>query len=83
MRGYDLVRIAQTSPPPVSMWVLTSREDPLSFTTTSKFLSVARPPLDVTATVLAHGGHRDSVFTPYLPGALSWLGQTMPGFRPR
>ncbi|MER7071763.1 alpha/beta hydrolase-fold protein [Terrabacter sp. NPDC000476] len=80
-RGYDLVDLARTSPPPVALWVLTSREDTLSYPTTSRFLSVARPPLDVTGTVLAHGGHRDSVFTPFVPQALTWLGQTMPGFR--
>jgi len=80
-RAYDLVTMAHTSPPPVAMWVLTSREDPLSYPTTSKFLSVARSPLDVTGTVLAHGGHRDSVFTPYVPAALAWLAQTLPGFR--
>ena len=80
-RGYDLVTMARTAPPPVAMWVLTSREDPLSYPTTSKFLSVARSPLDVTGTVLAHGGHRDSVFTPYVPAALVWLAQTLPGFR--
>ena len=80
-RGYDLVTMAHTAPPPVAMWVLTSREDPLSYPTTSKFLSVARPPLDVTGTVLAHGGHRDSVFTPYVPASLAWLAQTLPGFR--
>jgi hypothetical protein len=73
--------MAHTAPPPVAMWVLTSREDPLSYPTTSKFLSVARPPLDVTGTVLAHGGHRDSVFTPYVPASLAWLAQTLPGFR--
>jgi len=80
-RGYDLVTMAHAAPPPVAMWVLTSREDALSYPTTSKFLSVARPPLDVTGTVLAHGGHRDSVFTPYVPAAVAWLGQTLPGFR--
>src|SRR6476646_10085733 len=66
LAGYDLVNIVKKAPPPVAMWVLTSREDTLSYPTTSKFLSVARRPLDVTATVLAHGGHRDAVFEPYL-----------------
>lgn len=80
-RAYDLVTMARTSPPPVAMWVLTSREDTLSYPTTSTFLSAARAPLDVTATVLAHGGHRDSLFTPYVPAAIAWLGQTLPGFR--
>ena len=78
---YNLVNLARTAPPPLAMWVLTSREDGLSCPTTSKFLSVARPPLDVTATVLAHGGHRDSVLTPFVPAALAWLAQTLPGFR--
>ncbi|WP_270888957.1 alpha/beta hydrolase [Pedococcus sp. 5OH_020] len=79
-RGYDLVRIEETAPPPISMWLLTTREDALSFPSTSKFLSVARPPTSVTATVLARGGHRNNVFTPYVPRALAWLGRTLPGF---
>ncbi|MEO7446749.1 MAG: alpha/beta hydrolase-fold protein [Humibacillus sp.] len=81
LRGYDLVAMATSAPPPVALWVLTSREDSLSFPTSSKFLSVARPPLDVTAVVLAHGGHRESVFTPHIPAAMAWLAQTLPGFR--
>ncbi|WP_374970364.1 alpha/beta hydrolase [Terrabacter sp. BE26] len=80
-RGYDLIAMARNDPPPVAMWVLTSREDSLSYPTSSKFLSVARSPLDVTGNVLAHGGHRDAVLTPYVPAALSWLAQTLPGFR--
>jgi S-formylglutathione hydrolase FrmB len=78
--SYDLITLARKSPPPVSMWVLTSREDPLSYATTSKFLSVARSPLNVSATVLAHGGHRNAVFAPYVSTAIAWLGQTLPGF---
>jgi S-formylglutathione hydrolase FrmB len=79
--AYDLVRLARTSPPPVALWVLTSRQDPLSYPSTSKFLSVAKPPLDVAATVLASGGHRDTVWEPYVGRAMAWLGQTLPGFR--
>ncbi|MDQ2758533.1 MAG: esterase family protein [Actinomycetota bacterium] len=81
LQGYDLVKIARTAPPPVAMWILASRADSLSYPTTSAFLSAARPPLDVSATVLATGGHRSSVFEPYIPVALRWLGQTLPGFR--
>lgn len=81
LRGYDLVTIAGKHPPPIAMWVLTSREDGLSYPTTSKFLSVARRPLTVTAVVLKHGGHRDSVWEPYVPESLTWLTQTLPGFR--
>lgn len=78
--GYDLVNLAHTAPPALAMWILTSREDGLSYPTTSKFLSVAKPPLDVTATVLAHGGHRDSVWESFVPASFLWLAQTMPGF---
>ena len=79
--NYDLIHLARTNPPPVAVWVLTSREDPLSYATSSRFLSVARAPLDVTGVVLAHGGHRVAIFAPYIPAALQWLGQTLPGFR--
>ena len=79
--AYDLIRLARTSPPPVALWVLTSRQDPLSYPSTSTFLSVAKPPLDVTATVLATGGHRDTVWEPYVGRSMVWLGQTLPGFR--
>ncbi|NYG08283.1 pimeloyl-ACP methyl ester carboxylesterase [Phycicoccus badiiscoriae] len=80
LHAYDLIALARRDPPPVAMWVLTSREDSLSYPTTSKFLSVARPPLDIVATVLAHGGHRAAVFDPHIPDAMAWLGQTLPGF---
>ena len=46
---YDLVNIARTAPPALAMWVLTSRQDPLSYPSTSKFsaspspLSTSRP----------------------------------------
>jgi pimeloyl-ACP methyl ester carboxylesterase len=81
LRGYDLVNLARTAPPPIAMWILTSREDSLSYPTTSTFLSVARPPLDVSGMVLATGGHRNAVFEPYIPTAMHWLGQTLSGFR--
>ena len=80
--GYDLVAIAKEAPPPVAMWVLTSREDTLSYPTTAKLLSVVHRPLSVSATVLAHGGHRVAVFEAYIETSLAWLGQTLPGFRP-
>lgn len=78
--GYDLVSIAHRNPPPVAMWILASREDHGSYATAGPFLSAARPPLDVTSTVLAHGGHRNSLFTPFGPAALTWLARSLPGF---
>lgn len=79
--SYDLVSIAHQKPPPVALWVLASREDHGSYPTTDAFLRASRPPLHVTATVLDHGGHHNSLFTPYVPEALRWLANTLPGFR--
>lgn len=80
LRRYDLIRLAETAPPPVALWIFTSRQDALSYPTTSRLLSVVRPPLDVSATVLATGGHRNSVFEPFTRNALGWLAQTLPPF---
>lgn len=79
--NYDLVTIAKRKPPPVALWVLASREDHGSYPTTAALLRAARPPLAVTSTVLDHGGHRNSLFTPYVPEAVKWLTTTLPGFR--
>ncbi|WP_347350784.1 alpha/beta hydrolase-fold protein [Intrasporangium sp.] len=81
LRPYDLVRLARYRPPPVGLWVLTSRQDSLSYPSTAAFLAAARAPLDVTATVLATGGHRASVFEPYSAAALTWVARTFEPFR--
>ncbi|EWT07481.1 hypothetical protein N864_00075 [Intrasporangium chromatireducens Q5-1] len=78
---YDLVRLARLAPPPVALWVFTTRQDTLSYPTTARFLSVARAPLDVQAVILNTGGHRASLYAPYCPAALTWLASTLPGFR--
>lgn len=80
LRRYDLIRLAETAPPPVSLWVFTSRQDVESYPTTSRFLSAVKAPLDVTATIVATGGHRSSVYAPFTAPALTWLGRTLPHF---
>jgi hypothetical protein len=80
LQPYDLIGLARTSPPPVAMWVLASRQDNLSYPTTARFLSVARAPLDISSTVLATGGHRAAVYEPYSAAALMWLARTLPPF---
>ncbi|MFP5348140.1 MAG: alpha/beta hydrolase [Actinomycetes bacterium] len=82
LRQYDLVQLARNSPPPVAMWVFVSRQDGLSYPSTARFLSNVRPPLAVNATIVSLGGHRVSVYSPYVPSALTWLGQTFPPFHP-
>lgn len=82
LRPFDLARLARTAPPPVALWVFASRQDGLAFPSTQRFLADARPPLAVTATIVPVGGHREGVYQPYVPTALTWLGRTLPGFRP-
>ena len=79
---YDLVRLARTNPPPVALWLQTSAADPISYSNTEEFLRAARPPLSITADVLQNGGHRVQVWAPLVPLTLSWLGSSIPGFRP-
>lgn len=80
---YDLLRLAQRSPPPVALWLETSHADPLSYGSSAKLLHVVKPPLAVDAIVLQHAGHRISVWQALLPQALTWLGRNIPGFTPR
>lgn len=79
---YDLIRLEQHSPVPLSMWVMTSREDRVSCHSTAQFVQAARAPTAVTSTVLLHGGHRNAVWEPLIPHALTWLSRALPGFRP-
>jgi Putative esterase len=79
---YDLVALAEKAPPPVALWVQTSRADHVSYSSSEDLLRAARAPLAVTATVLQHAGHRLTVWQPLLPSALTWLGANIPGFSP-
>jgi hypothetical protein len=79
---YDLIALAHDHPPPVALWLETSRADSLSYPSSSKLLAAARAPLSIHAVVLLHAGHRYGVWTPLLPKALTWLGANIPGFRP-
>lgn len=80
---YDLIGLAQRTPPPVAIWLETSHADPLSYTSSAGILRRAKPPLAIDATVLEHAGHRTSVWQGLLPRALAWLGQNAAGFSPR
>jgi len=78
---YDLVAVARR-PPPVALWLETSHSDPMSYTSSARFLKGVRPPLSVDAVVLRNAGHRIAIWRDLLPQALTWLGRTVPGFRP-
>lgn len=79
---YDLVELARSAPPSVAIWMETSKEDDVSYPSSTEFLSAVRVPMSVSADVLERGGHRFSVWEDELPKALSWLGVNVPGFAP-
>jgi enterochelin esterase-like enzyme len=81
-RRYDLLDLAANHPPPVAIWLETSRDDALSYPTSSRLLKLARAPLSVEGVLLDHGGHRLGVWQPFYSRALTWLGTTLPGFAP-
>lgn len=78
-RRLDLVALAANAPPPVALWVYTSRADGLSYPSSHAFLRAARSPMSVTSVVSPDAGHRMAVWLAVLPAALRWLTST-PGF---
>ncbi len=80
LRQYDLVAVASRKPPPVALWILTSKQDGLSYPSTAALLKHAKPPLSVTADILNVGGHRAQVIMPAIPDSLVWLGHDLPEF---
>lgn len=77
----DLVSLAAHAPPP-ALWLQTSRRDPQTFPVTQELIKAAKPPLSITATITETGGHTTATWAPYVEPGLSWLGRTVPGFRP-
>lgn len=78
----DLVQLAGSSPPPVALWIQTSRRDPQTYEVTKDLMKRAKPPLSVTATITETGGHALATWAPHVEPSLAWLGRTVPGFRP-
>lgn len=82
LKEHDLIRRVRVDPPPVAVWLFSSRQDSSSFPTSYRFMRAARPPTSVTATFTPVGGHRNAVFEPFTAAALTWLAQSTTGFRP-
>lgn len=83
LQTYDLTRMAATSPPPISLWAMASKEDHGAYRALVPFLKAARAPLAVTAYVLQHGGHNVATIPPTLPSMAAWLVHALPGFAAR
>jgi enterochelin esterase-like enzyme len=81
-KRYELVPLASSAPPPVALWLQTSKADSLSYSSSAALLRAARPPLSIQSQVDLSAGHRITVWADAVPTALTWLGQTVRGFRP-
>lgn len=79
---YDLTALVANNPPPVAVWMLAPKPDPLAARPTDEFAAAARPPLSVTVTRPDDGGHRMDAWAPYVAEALHWLGHNSPNFAP-
>ena len=82
LRRYDLGILERTAPPPVALWLFASRKDRQSYPMTMAFLRTVHAPTAVTAQIIPTGGHRVTLWTPWLPVALAWLGHNVSGFAP-
>lgn len=80
-KRYDLLDLAQRNPPPVALWVHTSKSDGLSWASTARLLKDGRQPLSIQSVVVDGAGHRTAVWDDVLPEALTWLGRTVSGFK--
>jgi len=80
LAAYDLARLAAVHRTRVALWILAAKGDHNSYSSTERFLAAVRPPTSVTAEILPTGGHRISVFLPYVPMAIRWLATNSPGF---
>jgi len=78
--SHDLTAMASSAPPPIAMWVMTAKDDKHAYPATEAFLAAAKPPLSVTAYILASGGHRVGEIPPLIPRVMSWLSSSLPGF---
>jgi enterochelin esterase-like enzyme len=79
-KRYQLVALASSAPPPVALWLQTSKADSLSYSSSAALLRAARAPLSIQSQVDVSAGHRISVWADAVPTALAWLAKTMPGF---
>ncbi len=79
-KRYQLVSLASSAPPPVALWLQTSKSDSLSYSSSAALLRAARPPLSIQSQVDISSGHRITVWADAMPTALTWLGATVQGF---
>lgn len=80
-----LWRLRHLPPPPVSVLVTSSRQEVgrLGISNSERFMSLARPPLQVSSIIAPYGGHDFTTWGPEIPRALEWLTARLPRATPR
>lgn len=81
-RRLDLVQLVHAARPKVGLYVQSTRDDTSSWNTTRRFLAKVKSPTMVEAEVLPHGGHTFGIWKGGLVHAFTWIGRTVPGFKP-
>jgi enterochelin esterase-like enzyme len=82
LEKWNLITDAREKRPPVRIWLFSSKQDPISWPTSEKFVAAVRAPTEVKAVVVSVGGHRNAIWEPSVPDALSWLAAGTSGFAP-
>lgn len=77
---YNLGLLARTHPPAVSMMLMASKHDPVSYPYIVKFLPNVKSPTSVTSLILKSGGHNINIIPPRLPAIMKWLARSLSGF---
>ncbi|WP_300679742.1 alpha/beta hydrolase-fold protein [Nocardioides sp.] len=80
LQRWNLITMAKEKRPPVKVWLFASKQDSIAWPTSRDFIAAAKAPTEVKAAVISVGGHRNSVWEPLVPDALSWLAAGLPGF---
>lgn len=78
VNGYNLMwRLKHLPAPDVRVLVATTAHGERDYTGTEQFMSLAKPPLEVTPMVLSSGGHNFRTWAVELKPALAWLGRQL------
>lgn len=76
---YDLVHLAATKKPAIALYIQGAQQGTY-WPETKAFVDAVQAPTSVTSVLLKTGGHRWSTWERQLPGVMTWLGKSVPGF---
>ncbi|WP_219105660.1 esterase family protein [Austwickia sp. TVS 96-490-7B] len=79
---YDLVAQMKNKPPAVAMYLQVGKQSPF-WPDVEAFMGATHAPTSMKSVVLLDGGHRWDLWQSETPKVFAWLGQSIPGFKPR